>query len=299
MAKWTDVALFMVMASSWAVNYPLVKLALQYEPPLTLLFFRVLFASAVSLVIFRRSLRMVKDWGTFGKIFLFAMLNIVLFMSLWFIGEQQEPAAISSIIIYTYPILSILLSAVFLKDRLSLSAVAGTILGFIGLITIFADQLALTPGFGLVLLFGGALSWAIGTVYFKKYLSSYGNATVNSMQFFISLPVTALIVFPTGSFSISGLTYQFLLIAFIIGSVGTGVAYFIFLELVSKYNISEISAFFFAVPALSLAFSFLLVHELETYITLIGFVLISAAIYLVSKAPKVQKVAAAVYNNSK
>ncbi|MEM3676098.1 MAG: DMT family transporter [Thermoplasmataceae archaeon] len=299
MPRWTDVALFLVMASSWAINYPLVKIALQYEPPLVLLFFRVAFASVISVIIFRRSIKIPRDLASMGRIVIFALLNIVIFMGLWFIGEETETAAISSIIIYTYPILSILLSAMFLNDKLNRYAVAGTVFGFLGLVTIFADQLVIRPNIGLALLFGGALSWAIGTVYFKKFLSTIGNATVNSLQFFIALPITAAIAFPAGQFSVSGLTIEFLIISFIIGSIGTGVAYYIFLDLVSKYNISEISAYFFAVPALSLLFSFALIHEEESYFTILGFILVSVGIYLVSLRPGVQKVAGSVYNNSK
>jgi Integral membrane protein DUF6. len=53
-------------------------------------------------------------------------------MGLWFLGEKSEPASISSILVYTYPIISVLLSVIFLGEKLNLYQILGLFFGFSG-----------------------------------------------------------------------------------------------------------------------------------------------------------------------
>ncbi|MEM3812228.1 MAG: DMT family transporter, partial [Thermoplasmata archaeon] len=67
------------------------------------------------------------------------------------------------------------------------------------------------------------------------------------------------------------------------GVLGTGVAYFIYFYLYRKYNLSSISSYFFIVPALSILFAYLILGEVESYLTYIGFLLVAIGIYFSSK----------------
>ncbi len=283
MPKVIDILAFIAMASSWALNYPLVKFALVYQSPMSLVFFRVFLAAVFSFIFFRKKIKIPRDLKTNLSLLIFSFLNMTIFMSFWFLGEQTESSSISSIIIYTYPVLSILFSVVFLKEKLSGIRALGVIFGFIGIILIFLHQLTVKPGIGLFFLAIGAASWALGTIYFKKYLQGVGNYTVNALQFAYSIPFLLLIVVPTGSINFSMLTPQFLIIVLYMGSLSTAVAYFIYIHLYSKYSVSDISSFFFAVPALSVIFSYFLLNENNSLATYLGFFMISLGIFLSSR----------------
>ncbi len=283
MSKATDSLAFLAMASSWALNYPLVKFAYAYQSALSLLFFRILFAAIFSIIFFWRRIVFPKDLKTNLSLLLLGLLNIVFFMGFWFVGENTESSSISSILIYTYPVLSIALSAAFLKEKLTLPRALGTAVGFVGMVLIFVDQLSIKPGIGLFFLVAGALSWALGTVYFKKYLLHVGNYTVNTLQFLYTLPVVFLYDLGTGAINFGTISFQFLAIVIYMGSLSTSVAYFIYLHLYSKYSVSSISSFFFAVPALSIVFSYFILGEASTLFTYFGFALISVGIYLSSR----------------
>lgn len=283
MSKAADSLAFLAMASFWALNYPLVKFAYFDQSPMALLFFRILFATVFSFIFFWKRVRFPRDLKTNLSILLFGLLNIVFFMGFWFVGENTESSAISSIIIYTYPVISIALSAVLLKEKLTLLRTMGTILGFVGMFLIFAEQLSIHPGIGLFFLIAGAVSWAMGTVYFKKYLLHVGNFTVNTLQFLYTLPLVFVYDMGTGAINFSSISLQFLAIVIYMGSLSTSVAYYIYLHLYSKYSVSSISAYFFAVPALSIVFSYFVLGENSTYFTYGGFALISLGIYLSSK----------------
>jgi LPXTG-motif cell wall-anchored protein len=284
MAKLADGIAFMAMASFWAVNYPFVKIALEYEPPMMVLLFRVIFALVFSFAIFFRNMKIPRDLKTHLMIFGFSLLNITIFMGLWFTGEQSVSASLSSLIIYSYPILMLVFSFLLIGEKLDRFKIAGTALGFAGLITIFADQIYLKPGIGIFLLLVAAVCWSLGTIYFKKYLSTGTDVfAVNTLQFAYALPVIALWTFLDGTLSFSGLNINFILVTLFMGSLGTAVAYFIFLFLFRKYSVSSISGLFFTVPALSVLFSYLILGEVNTYFTYLGLVMISLGIYLTAR----------------
>lgn len=278
-----DVAAFISMSSFWALNYPLLKFGLKLEPPVYILLFRVIFAAIFSLVLLSRNFSIPRDLKTHASIAVVGMLNVVLFMGFWFTGEQTEPSSISSIIVYTYPILAMAFSTVFLTERPGKFKVVGTAIGFLGIVVVFADQLYIKPGVGLLFLIAAAISWAVGTIFFKRKLAAKNVLAVNAFQFIYSLPVIAVWGFLTEPLSVHGLNPQFLVITLYMGSLGSALAYFIYFHLFRKYNVSSISAFFFTVPALSLVFSYLINGETNTVFTYAGFALISAGIYLTSR----------------
>ncbi|AKA47953.1 hypothetical protein IX51_01330 [uncultured archaeon] len=281
-----DVAAFLSMASFWALNYPLVKFALIYEPPLFILVFRVLFAAIFSVIFLSRNFSIPKDLKTHLSIAVVGLLNVVMFMGFWFTGELTEPSSISSIIVYTYPIFAMAFSTAFLGERPSRYKIAGTVVGFAGIVFVFADQLYIKPGIGLVFLISGAISWAVGTIYFKRHLSSANVLSVNALQFVYALPIILVWAFMMQPFRISGFTPQFFVITLFMGSLGSAVAYYIYFHLFRKYDVSSISSFFFIVPALSIVFAYLILGETNTIFTYIGFALISLGIYLTSRSSR-------------
>ena len=282
MSRYVDAGLFVLMAFFWGLNYPLVKIALQYQSFATLTLFRVIFAIIFSFAIFGRRIRFPKDKTDNFNIFIFAVLNIVIFFTMWFMGESTVSSGLSSIIIYTYPILSILFSFIFLREGLNNYKIAGLIFGFIGLVLIFANQVITRPNVGLVFLIIAAISWSFGIVFLRKYLTLVGSYTVNAMQFLYALPLVLVISIPYHVVNISSFNLEFLLITLYMGSLGTAVAYFIFVHLYSKYRASEISGFFFLVPAISLILGYFILGETMSLVTYVGFAVIGAGIYLTS-----------------
>jgi len=276
----TDMLLFLVMSVSWALNYPLLKIALQYEPPLATLFFRVLFGAVFSIPFSFGAMKLLREIGI-GKLFLMSLFNVTLFMAFWFIGERTEPASISSIIIYTYPIISVIFSSLFLNERLSVFKVLAISIGFAGIVLIFINQLYIDYNIGLFLLIASSLSWATGTVFYKKYLRTADLRVVNSFQFYFSLPVIFVISLTYGGFR--PVTVPFILIALYMGSIGSTLAYYIYWGLIRKYNVSHVSPYLFSVPAFSILLSLMITGERPDLITLIGFVLVAAGIFSSSR----------------
>jgi drug/metabolite transporter (DMT)-like permease len=279
-SKTIDVILFLVMSSSWALNYSFLKFALLYEPPMVALLFRILFGAAFSIPFSYSTLRLVRSIGVW-KLVIMSLFNVSIFMGLWFIGERTESSSISSILVYTYPIVSVFLSWLILQEKLSNWKILGIVVGFAGIVVIFLDQLSISFSIGLFLLIGSAISWAAGTIYYKKYLKDADMGAVNTFQFLFAVPVVLIVALLYGG--MRPLTTNFILITIYMGAIGSSAAYFIYWGLIKKYKVSHVSPYLFSVPALSILFSTFLNNDKLTALSLAGFVLVAVGIFISSR----------------
>jgi drug/metabolite transporter (DMT)-like permease len=268
------------MSSSWALNYSFLKFALLYEPPMVALLFRIIFASVFSIPFSYSALRSLRSIGI-GKLFLMSLFNISIFMGLWFVGERTESSSISSILVYTYPIVSVFFSWLFLQEKLSTGKILGLFIGFVGVVVIFINQLSVSYSIGLFLLVGSAVSWSAGTIYYKKYLRDADMGAVNTYQFLFAIPVILVVTLFYGG--LKPLTFNFILLTLYMGAIGSSAAYFIYWSLIKKYRVSHVSPYLFAVPALSILFSTFLNNETLNPLNLGGFVLIAIGIFISSR----------------
>ncbi|PYB68979.1 EamA/RhaT family transporter [Thermoplasma sp. Kam2015] len=280
MQKYGEPALFFLMAFFWGLNYIMVKYAYSYDVSSSILIMRVLYALAFSSALFFRQIKFPKKLAEHLKVFVLANLNITAFFSLWFFGETGVSASLTSIIIYSYPIMSLAASYFLLNDRFGMGKATGIALGFAGLVIIFFRSVDVSDYLDLIMLILAALSWALGTVFYRKFLTGYDSAGLNTLQLLYAMPVVLVIALITGGINRNLMNPQFNLIMLYMGSLGTAVAYFIFLTLYRKYRVSAISAYFFIVPAISVVLSLIILHEGISRTMLIGFAIMSVGIYM-------------------
>ncbi|MEM3852093.1 MAG: DMT family transporter [Methanomassiliicoccales archaeon] len=282
-ASLRDAMLFVALSFIWALNYPLLKIAFTYEPPLIVLLFRVGIGAIFSLLLIGDIRSIPRNSHVQVIIALTGFLNSFLFMALWFLGEETESASLSSIIIYTFPVINVLLSSIILGEKLGTERIGGTAVGFAGLLLIFAQQLAVKLNPGLILLIGAALAWSFSAVLYKKYLKGVNPGTVNALQFVYATPMAALLAFLTESVEPAVINPVFLGIVLYMGIFGSAISYLIYFRLVRSYDVSYISGFFFLVPALSVALSLLILKESNSLSTYLGFFMIAAGIFVSSR----------------
>jgi len=165
---WVLVALTL----GWGFNWPMIKLALTEMPVLS---FRSvcllggaagLFATAAYA---RLSLRVPR--GEWGRLLLISLFNITGWSLCTVYGIGYMSSGRAAILSYTMPLWGILLSAWLLKERLTARRILGVGLGMGAMLLLLSNELQAVQAApkGTLLMLGGALSWAIGTVMMKRY----------------------------------------------------------------------------------------------------------------------------------
>jgi len=159
-----------VLSVVWGMNWPVLKLVIAEVPVWTFrsLCFFAAFAGLVPIALARGVRVMPREgWARIAAVGFFTVTaaNVLLML-----GMPMLPAGRSAVLYYTMPVWSVLLSAWWLDERLTLRRALGLVAG------LAAVLLIASPGFtgaevsikGVLLVLSGALCWAVGTVLQKR-----------------------------------------------------------------------------------------------------------------------------------
>jgi O-acetylserine/cysteine efflux transporter len=220
---------------------------------------------------------------------LLALFNVVLFIGLQTYAIRYLPSGSAAVLVYLQPILTGLLAWLILSEPLSASKLIGLLLGFSGIVAVSAGSIlgganAISP-VGVVLGAGSALSWALGTVYFKKYETRLSTLWAVAVPFVVGgviLTALGLLVEPWGEVSWTG---EFVASLLYSGLVGIALAWVIWFALVRAGEASRVAAYIFAVPLTAVLIGVVYLDEPLGYPLLIGAALVVSGIYLVNREP--------------
>jgi drug/metabolite transporter (DMT)-like permease len=118
----------------WGSSYLFIKIVVAEVPTLTLVAGRLLVASVALWIIVRvLGLSMPRDWRVWRTYAILGFLGAAVPYALITWGEQYIPSGLASLLQSTTPIFTLLLAQVLPHDeQVTLSKVAGVVLGFVG-----------------------------------------------------------------------------------------------------------------------------------------------------------------------
>jgi O-acetylserine/cysteine efflux transporter len=277
---------FVFLILFWSSAFGAIKVSLEYAPPVLFAGMRTLLCGlvvALAALAWGGRANLRRDWPVY---LLLAALNVVLFMGLQTFTILYMPSGSAAIVIYLQPILVGLASYLVLGEQLSVAKVVGLVLGFSGVVAVSAGSLSgssLGSPLGVAFGVGSALSWTLGTVYFKRYgerLSALWAVAVPFSAGGVVLTGLGLVLEPLSGISWTG-TYvaSFLYTAL----VGTALAWILWLGLVKAGEASRVSAYVFFVPLVSVLLGAVFLSETLSPWLLAGAALVVCGIYLVNK----------------
>jgi len=277
---------FVFLILFWSSAFGAIKVSLEYAPPILFAGMRTLLCGlvvALAALAWGGPANLRRDWPVY---LLLAALNVVLFMGLQTFTILYMPSGSAAIVIYLQPILVGLASYLVLGEQLSVAKVVGLVLGFSGVVAVSAGSLSgssLGTPLGVAFGVGSALSWTLGTVYFKRYgekLSTLWAVAVPFSAGGVVLTGLGLVLEPLSGISWNG-TYvaSFLYTAL----VGTALAWILWLGLVKAGEASRVSAYVFFVPLGSVLLGAMFLSETLSPWLLAGAALVVCGIYLVNK----------------
>jgi drug/metabolite transporter (DMT)-like permease len=270
----------------WGLNFVFVQLGEPFSPPIWLSFLRAIagFSGAVVLLI------LLKTKGRLSlkqkiEAFLIGIVGAGFFFAFWLLGEQTIPAGETSVLIYTFPILTLLLSFPLLGDRPSTLKIGAVLLGFAGIMLVSKVGVAgwnadIVP---IVFLIISAFSFALDTVLFKRFFRGEELLRANVWQ--LGGATVFLLVWALASEPFQAIHWTIDLYATIawIGILGTAVVYVIYFTLLSKYNASSLTAYLFLVVITALVASFFIFGEKIDLMQGLGVAAVVASIYLTNR----------------
>lgn len=233
-----------------------------------------------------------KDWP---RIVACACFGMVINMLMFFKGLSLSTPINSSVVITLSPVLLLILSALFLKERITLRKAIGISMGLAGALVLILFGLKIQPNapnipLGNLLFIINATSYSIYLIIVKPLVSKYSSITLMKIFFLFAI----LINLPIGFTEFTAVDWFNLpfdaiwKLAFVV--IGTTFLTYLFnIYALKQLSPSTIGAFIYLQPVLAVLFAVLLGADTLTPIRIVAAVLIFLGVYLSSRKPKRRK----------
>ena len=169
----------------WSSAFAVAKVGMADSPPLLLLVMRFLGAGILifGVATIRRS-----PWNLSRRdVLVFAVLGVVnqaTFLGLGYVGMHSISSGLSALVVSANPVLTAVMAAWFLNERMTWRKAAGLLLGVIGVAFVVESRIAggVDPSVGIAFTIAALFSLVGGTIFFKKFAPAHGHWIGNGVQ---------------------------------------------------------------------------------------------------------------------
>lgn len=230
-----------------------------------------------------------KDWV---RLFVCSALGAAVNMLSFFKGLSLSTPINSAVLVTTTPIIVIVLSALLIKEKITLLKAVGVLIGFIGavtLITFGAETRQDAPNIplGNILFIVNSICYGTYLILVKKLIETYHPFTVMKWLFtvgvVINLPIAYRQVLEI-RWSELPLDATGAILFVIVGT--TFLTYLFNVFALTQLKASTLSAFVYLQPLIGILFALFTGKDQLTTIKVIAIILVLTGIYLASKRPK-------------
>jgi drug/metabolite transporter (DMT)-like permease len=265
----------------WGLAFTAIKYSVSYLDPIELASLRfavadLFFIAGIAIGGFRIKRKDVP------AVFILGLFGVAIYHIFLNAGEIYVSSGIASLIISTAPIFVLILSWMFLKEKVTKMKILGVLIAFTGVALLSKPE---SGGnlLGVIFVFISAVSAAAYTVLGKKLMDEYDSVTLtNGAVILGSLPILI--------FSFSGLKkillYQDFGLTFsvlFLGIFSTYLGYLGWYYFLEREEASRASVFLLAIPFVALMAGAFLLKENITTLTILGGMAVIIGILLVIK----------------
>lgn len=253
----------------WSGNFIIARGLHESIPPIGLSFWRWLVATAVLFPFAYRFF--IKDITLIRRHYFYlavtALLGVTLFNTLIYIAGHTTKAINLSLLAAASPILILLFSAIFLKEKFTVSRITGITLSFVGIIFLISkgdlSQLSsLTFAVGDVWMLCAAMSFAAYTILVKKK-----PAELSNLAFLFAIYIFGLLfIFPAylyEHFYIAKVTMDSsnVLAILYVSLFASIIAYYTWNRAVLSIGVTQSALIYFLTPVFSAIGANIILHE--------------------------------------
>lgn len=268
----------------WGASFPVYKWALDDIPSLTFVFLRFYIAALILLPFVYKDLKVNReDWW---DLFLLSFVGITISISLLILGLKLSSSINAPIIMSSGPVVLIIGSLFYLKEKLKRKVVMGTLVSLIGVLLI-----VILPVFkegldgsilGNLFLVGAAITSVIHALLLKKIMPKYKPLVIAFWQFLIgSLPLLPFFFIELNQTHWTADINMKIIIGLFFGAVlATAIAHSIYAYGIKFIKASEVGVFTYVDPVATIIVAVPLLHEEITPLYLAGAAFVFLGIFI-------------------
>lgn len=278
-----SLARLLLLSAIWGASFLFMRIAVPVLGPAVLILARVGMASLFLFLVatcLKKSLNIPRHWKHY---FILGLFNSALPFLMFAYAAQTVSASLLSILNATAPIWAALISAIYLRTRLSPHALFGMLLGVLGVALLaktealsIQNEEALAIAAGL----GAAFSYGMATTYTKtaSTVEPFANAHGSMWAATWMLVPFALSAHPIATQP----DLQVSLSVIALGIVCSGVAYLIYFRLIADLGAASALTVTFLIPVFGILWGVLFLDEKVGWHTFVGGAMILVGTALVT-----------------
>ena len=274
----------------WGTTYLALRIGVQGFPPFLFSGIRQVAAGILLFLFLKLTGRLEKfTMNDVAKQALPGFLLITLGNGIIGWSELYIPSGLAALIVSIIPIYIAIISILFGKDRKppTARAIAGLLLGGVGIVLIFKDNLDdLTRQeylWAVLAAFAASLFWAFGSVYMKNNTfntNAYTNATLQFTTGGIGLLLSSL-MFDDYS-TLSAVTTDSIWALVYLIFIGSILAYLSYLYAIEHLPIVVVATYAYVNPVIAILLGVMLLNEKVTWITAFALITTLYGVYLIN-----------------
>lgn len=284
--------LVFVGAICFSIKAIIIKLAYgQHVDPITLVTLRMAFALpffvAVPFLYKKKNEAQRPTKSDWIKILFLGILGYYVATIFDFLGLQYVTAGIERLILFVYPTIVVLLSALFFKKPITKNILFALALTYIGVTIIFLDahwQTQANLALGTLFIFISAFTYAVYLVGSGRLIPKLGSVAYNAYAMIVSclaVIVHFLLTQPTDLFHLAPSTYY---LGISIALISTVIPTFLIAEGVNLIGAGSAAIVASIGPVITIFLGYIVLHETVTLQELFGTLFVVGGVLWISSA---------------
>ncbi|MBN2617421.1 MAG: DMT family transporter [Spirochaetales bacterium] len=276
----------------WGASFVFIKVIYKYVGPVTMIFFRLVIASVILILIYIFNQKREKIDKKHLSIFFLSGFTEPF---LYFIGEGYGMKYVSSthasVIIATIPIFAMLASGFFYKEKISRINAFGVFISFVGIVVMIGSSVLKDKGslLGIGLMFFAVFSAVANSLLIFKLGNRYSSLTIITMQNLIGalLFLPMFILLESGGISSSILNFEFIGSLLFLAIFPSVISFVLYISVLKKIGVTKTGAFSNLIPIVTGFISFLLLGSMFSVREIIGIIVVICGLFLTQRVEKI------------
>jgi drug/metabolite transporter (DMT)-like permease len=258
---------WLILCGIWGSTWLFIKLGLADLPPLTFAGIRfVLAALILSAMIFARGVRWPRSRHDWLLIAIVGFLQFTLNYGLVFWGEQHISSGLAAVLQSTFPVFGLVIAHLYLPyERMTPAKVVGVLLGVLGIVVIFSDQLSVSGHlalFGSIALVASAFFGSYSNVLVKAYGAKVDPQVLAAGQMICGFPPLLIVGIATegNPFRFHWTWMAVVSLAYLV-VVGSVIAFGLYYWLVRHMEVTKTMLIALVTPVVAVLLGMIVLHE--------------------------------------
>ncbi len=287
--KTLDYFLLTTLALIWASAFFNIKIATYSYEPITIAFLRILFgAIPVIILCLVKNIKIEafsKDWTWYASI---GIINLVIPFFLIAYGVQKVQSNLAAILMSSTPISAAILAHFFIdKEKINFFKIIGIILGFLGILYLFSDNLLISNSnfFSALMILLGSTFYVLGGILTLKISHKKNENVTASILIWGTLIICPISLFFEQPWTISPRLDSTLSLIYL-GVFPTGIAWLLRFVILKRNGLVFQSQVAYLIPIFGVILGFIFLNEYVTSKILLSLIAVIVGIYFVKKGTK-------------